>query len=79
MNQTTNGIPGSAGLYRIFYAITGAGFLALIIGFATCLFDMDRVSECADHSEYAFTVLKGFGDHVVGWSLAFVEEVMSRS
>lgn len=71
-------IPGPAGLYKIFYAITGAGFLALMWGFAKCLFDMDQIPECVDHAEYAFDILKAFGDHVIAWMIAVVEEVFSR-
>lgn len=72
------GIPGAAGFYRIFYVITGAGFLTLVLGFSKCLFDMDQISACVDHGEYAFEVLKGFGDHVIRWLAAVFHEIMSR-
>lgn len=71
-------IPGPTGLYRIFYAITGAGFFALMWGFSKCLFDIDQIEACADHGEYAFTVFKAFGDHVVQWFIALCQELLSR-
>ena len=72
------GIPGAAAFFRIFYAITGVGFLVLMWGFTKCLFDIDQISACVDHGEYAFEVFKTFGDHVIAWFIALVQEVFSR-
>ena len=71
-------IPGSQGLFRIFYAITGAGILTLFIGFGKCIFDINQINACVDHGQYAFEMLESFGNHVIRWFIALFEEVMSR-
>ena len=71
-------IPGPDKLYRIFYAVTGVGLITLLLGFGSCLFDLEQITECVDHAEYAVDVLKSFGDHVIQWFIAIVREIISR-
>lgn len=71
-------IPQPQHVFRIFYAATGVGLGVLITGFGQCLFDIDQISACADHAEFAFDAFKAVGDHIVNWFIAFSSEVMSR-
>ena len=72
-------IPGPDKLYKIFYAVTGVGLIGVIMGFTSCLFDLEQISECVDHAEYAVDVLAKFGNHVVQWFLAILGEVTNRN
>ena len=71
-------IPGPEKLYKIFYAVTGVGLITLILGFGSCLFDLERVPECVEHAEYAVHVLERFGNHIIEWFFAVVREIMHR-
>lgn len=73
-----NYIPSPALFYKIFYAITGVSLIALFWGFSKCLFDISQISACADHAEYAFTVFKAVGDHIVHWFIALCQEILGR-
>jgi hypothetical protein len=71
-------IPGPHNVFKVFYGITGVGLIALVTGFGRCLFDLDQISACADHAEFAFDTFKAVGDHIVEWFIALSREVMSR-
>lgn len=71
-------LPSQAIVFKIFHGITGASLVVLLIGFGRCLFDIDQISACADHAEYAFTVFKAVGDHIIAWFIALCQEIMSR-
>lgn len=71
-------IPEQAMVFKIFHGITGLSLIVVMVGFGRCLFDIDQISACVDHGEYAFNVFKAVGDHIIKWFIALCEEVFSR-
>ncbi len=64
--------------FRVFYAITGLGFIAFASGFAVCLSGVDSIEACVDHADSMVSVMKAAGDKIIAWCIALFGEVFSR-
>jgi len=61
-----------------FFLLTGFSFIAFASGFSVCLFDMDKVNECAEVSALWLDRFNAFGSHIIDWAFALFRAIMTR-
>ncbi len=64
--------------YNAFFMLTGATFFAFASGFSVCLFDLDRIHECAVLGNQWLDKFLEMGNHIIKWFFALVHEVVRK-
>jgi hypothetical protein len=63
--------------FNAFYALTGGvTFVAFAASFGPCLFDINTIPACVENAQQWVDVLKGVGDHIIAWGIAFFKAAM---